>query len=60
MDKIENYINGQLVKPESNNYLDNYNPAIGEVYSLIPDSDERDVEKAVAAAKNAFPLWSRM
>ena len=60
MQTIENYINGQLVKPESNNYLDNYNPAIGEVYSLIPDSDERDVEKAVAAAKNAFPLWSRM
>ncbi len=60
MQTIENYINGQLVKPESNNYLDNYNPAIGEVYSLIPDSDERDVEKAVEAAKNAFPLWSRM
>lgn len=60
MHKIENYINGQLVKPESDNYLDNYNPAIGEVYSLIPDSDERDVEKAVEAAKNAFPMWSRM
>ena len=60
MQKIENYINGQLVKPESDNYLDNYNPAIGEVYSLIPDSDERDVEKAVEAAKNAFPMWSRM
>ncbi|MDQ3181707.1 MAG: aldehyde dehydrogenase [Acidobacteriota bacterium] len=60
MQTIENYINGQLVKPESDNYLDNYNPAIGEVYSLIPDSDERDVEKAVEAAKNAFPIWSRM
>ena len=60
MQTIENYINGQLVKPESNDYLDNYNPAIGEVYSLIPDSDERDVEKAVNAAKDAFPLWSRM
>lgn len=60
MQKIENYINGQLVKPESDKYLDNYNPAIGEVYSLIPDSDERDVEKALNAAKDAFPLWSRM
>ena len=60
MQKIENYINGQLVKPESDKYLDNYNPAIGEVYSLIPDSDERDVEKAVEAAKNAFLIWSRM
>ena len=60
MQKIENYIGGQLVKPESNNYLDNYNPATGEVYSLIPDSDAKDVEKAVEAGKAAFPIWSRM
>ncbi len=60
MQKIENYTNGRLVKPESGNYLDNFNPATGEVYSLIPDSDEKDVNKAVEAAKNAFPVWSKM
>ncbi len=60
MQKIENYINGKLVAPESGNYLDNFNPATGEIYSLIPDSDERDVEKAVEAAKKAFPVWSKM
>ena len=58
--KIENYINGELVKPVSENYLDNFNPATGEVYSLIPDSDEKDVESAVEAARNAFPAWSKM
>ncbi len=58
--KIENYIGGKPTAPESNEYLDNYNPATGEVYSLIPDSDERDVEQAVEAAKNAFPVWSKM
>ncbi|CAL1548905.1 unnamed protein product, partial [Lymnaea stagnalis] len=58
--KIENYIGGNLVKPVSDNYLDNFNPATGEVYSLIPDSDERDVEAAVEAAKKAFPVWSKM
>ncbi|MEO8074059.1 MAG: aldehyde dehydrogenase [Acidobacteriota bacterium] len=58
--KIENYINGKLNAPISGKYLDNYNPAIGEVYSLIPNSDERDVERAVEAAKNAFPVWSKM
>jgi aminomuconate-semialdehyde/2-hydroxymuconate-6-semialdehyde dehydrogenase len=57
--KIENYIGGRLVGPVSEDYLDNYNPAIGEVYSLIPDSDERDVNAAVEAAKAAFPAWSR-
>ena len=58
--KIENYIDGELCAPVSNEYLDNFNPAIGEIYSLIPDSDELDVEKAVVAAKKAFPVWSKM
>lgn len=58
--KIENYIDGELRTPVSEEYLENFNPALGEVYSLIPDSDERDVEKAVEAAKVAFPMWSKM
>ena len=57
--RIENYIDGELVAPISGNYLDNYNPATGEVYSHIPDSDEKDVEAAVEAAKKAFPAWSK-
>src|SRR5688572_15370440 len=56
--KLQNYINGQLVAPQAGNYIDNYNPAIGEVYSLIPDSDEKDVQLAVEAAQAAFPAWS--
>ena len=31
---------------------------IGQVYSRLPRSDERDVEQAVAAATAAFPAWS--
>ncbi len=58
MKQIENYIGGELMPPLSDDYLDNFNPATGEVYSLIPDSDERDVESAVEAAKTAFPAWS--
>ena len=55
---IENYIGGKLVAPMSGTYLDNLDPAVGEVYSQIPDSDERDVELAVEAAAKAFPAWS--
>lgn len=58
MDKIRNYIDGQFIEPVSGNYIDNFNPAIGEVYSLIPDSDERDIDLAVNAAEKAFPSWS--
>ncbi len=60
MQKILNYINGELTQPVSEQYLDNYNPAEGKVYSLIPDSDERDVANATKAAKQAFPVWSMM
>jgi aminomuconate-semialdehyde/2-hydroxymuconate-6-semialdehyde dehydrogenase len=58
MKKLANLINGQLVAPRSGNYIDNYQPSTGKVYSLIPDSDEKDVEDAVAAAKQAFPGWA--
>ncbi|MBL4754439.1 MAG: aldehyde dehydrogenase [Flavobacteriales bacterium] len=57
---IKNYINGGLVEPKGGTYLDNFNPATGQVYSKIPDSDRADVEQAVAAAKAAFPSWSRI
>jgi len=59
VEKILNYINGELVEPKSGNYLDNYNPSNGQVYSLIPDSDELDINNAVASAKEAFKTWSK-
>ncbi|MEZ4778409.1 MAG: aldehyde dehydrogenase [Flavobacteriaceae bacterium] len=58
MEKIRNYINGEYVSPLSNKWLDNYNPSNGEVYSLIANSDAKDVEEAYKAAKRAFPAWS--
>jgi aminomuconate-semialdehyde/2-hydroxymuconate-6-semialdehyde dehydrogenase len=60
MEKIQNYINGKLVEPQEGKYIDNINPAEGKVYSLIPDSDAKDVEQAVEAAKKAFHDWSTM
>ena len=55
---LQNYINGELLHPVSGEYLNNYQPATGEIYSHIPDSDDRDIELAVEAAKKAFPEWS--
>jgi len=56
---IKNYIDGALVPAGSGNYLDNYNPSIGKVYSYIPDSDADDVQRAYEAAERAFPEWSK-
>jgi aminomuconate-semialdehyde/2-hydroxymuconate-6-semialdehyde dehydrogenase len=58
MQKILNYINGEFREPVSGKYFDNINPAEGAVYSIISDSDDRDVATAVTAAREAFPLWS--
>jgi len=60
MKKLTNYINGQEIEPAGKNYLDNFNPAKGEVYSLIPDSDERDVEMAFQASSVAFKGWRKI
>ncbi|GAB4155573.1 MAG: 5-carboxymethyl-2-hydroxymuconate semialdehyde dehydrogenase [Winogradskyella sp.] len=56
---IKNYINGEFANPESNQWIDNYNPSNGEVYGQIPNSSKDDVENAYKAAKSAFPSWSQ-
>jgi aminomuconate-semialdehyde/2-hydroxymuconate-6-semialdehyde dehydrogenase len=59
MKKLANYIDGVDFAPISNHYINNFNPSTGDVYSLIPDSDERDVEMAYEAAEKAFETWSK-
>jgi aminomuconate-semialdehyde/2-hydroxymuconate-6-semialdehyde dehydrogenase len=60
MTTIQNFVDGAFVPPRSGNYLDNFNPATGKVYSQIPDSDVADIEVAVEAAKRAFPAWAAL
>lgn len=60
MEKIANYIGGQLIAPVDGAYIDNIEPATGQVYSLIPRSNASDVDLAVKAAEEAFPTWSRL
>ena len=60
MKTLLNYIDGQLIEPKSNNFIENESPINGRIFSLTPDSDERDVAKAVKAAKLAFPYWSQL
>ncbi|MGB0915671.1 MAG: aldehyde dehydrogenase [Crocinitomicaceae bacterium] len=60
MEKLQNFINGEYCAPIQGQYIDNYEPATGKVYSLIPNSDAEDVQKAVDAAEKAYPIWSKM
>lgn len=59
MIQLLNYINGTLTASVSGAYIDNIEPATGQVFSLCPDSDERDVQLAYEAAKNAFESWGK-
>ena len=59
--KIENYINGGLIAPVSDKYLDNYNPATGEVICEVAAGDKKDIDRAVKAARRALDgEWGRM
>jgi aminomuconate-semialdehyde/2-hydroxymuconate-6-semialdehyde dehydrogenase len=55
---IQNYIGGDFAEPLSKAYLQNVNPATGEVFGQIPNSNSDDVDRAVIAAEKAFPSWS--
>ena len=54
---LKNYIDGKLCKPSSGKYIDNIEPATGNLYSYIPDSTKEDIDLAVQAAEKAFPIW---
>lgn len=58
MQILSNYIGCEYVAPHSGRYLENYNPATGEVSGQTPDSDAGDVDVAVKAAQAAFAGWS--
>lgn len=59
MQKIRNYIDGKFIEPGEGSFLENMDPSVGKAYSLIPDSTEKDVNKAVEAASKAFTDWSK-
>ena len=58
METLANFINGQFSNPNSGNYLDVFEPATGQVYASVPDSNEHDVNTAIEAAEKAFSNWS--
>lgn len=60
MKRLQNFINGEYIEPMAGSYLPSYNPATGEVYCELPDSDEMDMARAVIAAKKAFPKWAKL
>jgi betaine-aldehyde dehydrogenase len=51
------YVNGRFVASESGETMDILNPATEEVIEQVPNGNEADAHKAIAAAKAAFQEW---
>ncbi len=56
---IQNFINGQFVTASTNRIMDVVSPLDGSLLSTVPMSGSADMDAAVAAAKAAFPAWSK-
>ena len=55
---VQNLIGSKLVAPATGETEPVLNPSTGEVIAHAPLSGEEDVDRAVSAAKRAFPEWS--
>ena len=53
------YINGEFVTPHGTERFDLYNPATARVIGQVRLADAVDGERAIAAARAAFPAWSQ-
>ncbi|OWT60196.1 aldehyde dehydrogenase [Candidimonas nitroreducens] len=54
MKRYDLRINGEWVKPSSNEWFDTYDPYTGEPWANIPLGTSQDVDRAVLAAHTAF------
>lgn len=58
MQQLPHWIAGEPRGPRDGGWLDNVEPATGQVYSQVAAGTEADVAAAVGAAAEAFPGWS--
>ena len=59
--QYELFINGEFTPPSSGKYFDTINPANEKKLARIAEANEKDVDKAVKAARQAYDKhWSKM
>jgi acyl-CoA reductase-like NAD-dependent aldehyde dehydrogenase len=59
MQQYKMWINGKWMDAESGKTFTVVNPANGIEFATVPLGGKPEVDKAVAAARLAFPVWSR-
>ena len=58
MKELKLFIDGEWISGESGTWIEVENPATREIIAKVPRGNEADVNKAVAAARRAFPGWA--
>ncbi len=51
------FINGQFTESATDKYMDVYDPSTGNVIAKTPCCTKGEVERAIQAAKDAYPGW---
>ena len=58
MTNYQMFVGGEWVDSVSGGTFPDINPANGEVYAIVPKGDERDADRAMAAAFDARKEWA--
>lgn len=59
-DRYGLFIDGEFAAPASGRYFETINPATEETLAEVPLADSEDVDRAVRAARRAYPAWSKL
>ncbi|KAI1866180.1 uncharacterized protein JN550_007869 [Neoarthrinium moseri] len=58
--EVTHFINGEFVPSSDGKTFDLFSPYSGDLVAQVSEATTEDVDKAVAAAKAAFPAWSAL
>ncbi len=58
LEREELYVGGSWVRASSGGSIDVVNPATEEIAGFVPEASAEDVDRAVIAARKAFPAWA--
>src|SRR5690349_343463 len=54
MKNYQMYIGGEFTAGSTTKAMDVVNPATGEVFAQVPEANRQDMQRAIAAAREAF------
>jgi aldehyde dehydrogenase (NAD+) len=57
--RFQMYINGEWSEALDGQVYEDYNPYTGEVFARVPAGNRPDARRAIQAASEAYPIWSK-